>query len=81
MILLWKYKSRLSGLIEILEHFAVFDFRNNRSETPLIAAAKNGAVKAMKKLIELGAIVDHKHSQGNTAFHYAESKAGRPAVV
>ena len=47
------------------------DIRNNRSETPLIAAAQNGAVKAMKKLIELGAVVDHQDSQGNTAYHYA----------
>ncbi len=53
---------------------------NKNGHTPLMDAAKEGDVEAVKDLLHRGADVDAKSSKGKTALHYAAANGKVEAV-
>jgi ankyrin repeat protein len=50
-------------------------------EKPLITAAQHSACRVVAKLVQLGAEVNERDYQGNTALHYTVLNASEKTVV
>jgi ankyrin repeat protein len=79
---LHKY-ARANSATVIVENACKCDvnIKNNRLETPLITAAQHSACRVVAKLVQLGAKVNERDNQGNTALHYAVLNASEKTVV
>jgi ankyrin repeat protein len=60
----------VTGIVENINKCDI-NIKNNRLETPLIAAAQDSACLVVAKRVQLGAKVNERDNQGNTAIHYA----------
>jgi len=69
-----------TGGIEEAVSMCSVNKKNNRQETALLVAAQNTACRALAKLIQLGAEINHQDKEGNTALHYAVLTASEKAV-